>query len=65
MNASKETAKEAQVAFSDLWLLIPDKEKFKLGAKRATVEGFLTAAERKLPSEAAYAKDKERRKAKK
>jgi hypothetical protein len=65
MNASKENAKKAQ---SDLWQAAEMMDKVLTKEQRDPIKrtltrvlAFLESAERKLPTEAAYKRDKDRR----
>lgn len=65
MNASKENARKAR----QLFLALPEEaeasspeDDAKRNEAEKFIEDFLVAAERKLPTEAAYAKEKARRK---
>lgn len=60
MNASKETAKlalESLVVVSDK---IPPHERTQVSFHLIRIEEFLLAAEKKLPRESSYAKEKTR-----
>ncbi len=65
MNASKETCRQIKAAFDDIVEEFVDPCEVPGGSytsrKINSVREFLDAAEKKLPSEAAYAKEKERR----
>lgn len=63
MRASKENAKKAAELFDKL-NAGKLKNKKQEEAAREFISGFLEAARRKLPSDAAYEKDKQRRKKK-
>jgi hypothetical protein len=70
MNASKEEARKANEQLEEcagkMDLLVPgDEDRKELKRHLLRVQGFLEAAERKLPTEAAYAKEKARKTAKK
>lgn len=66
MNASKETAQQALdtlAEIADMALVVPSLENTGLSHKILRVREFLHAAKARLPREASYAKDRERRKA--
>lgn len=60
MNASKESAAECLLLLPHL-VTLPQPE---VEAAYAKIRDFLTAAQKRLPSEASIARDKERRKKK-
>lgn len=62
-HASKEECRKAQVAFTVIWEAVrahdPNGGRALLNEKKA-IDDFFTAAERKLPTEAAFQKDEHR-----
>lgn len=62
MNASKEEARKALKALVGISDGMGQEARNRESGRLISIQEFLEAAERKLPSEAAYAKDKQRRK---
>lgn len=63
VNASKERARECRLHLKQLRLKVAEADPSKADVRRLNeLEAFLEAAEKKLPTEAAYDRDAQRRK---
>lgn len=63
MNASKENCDKARAALVKVSDSLPQVERHKHSAGLILLDDFLEAAKKRLPSEVAIAKDRERKKA--